>query len=364
LTSVLDAFVIKPSSYISGLCYSVFRVEPYSSCGFGCLYCYARWYRSGGGVEPQWRVVAAWRRLARAVARLPASFFFRLATLSEPFQGAERLYYASLDVLRTALRLRVPLVVNTKSLLVTMEPWVGVLEALAGMGLVVVQVSIGFPDKYSVVVEPGAPPASSRLRVVEELSRRGIPVVVRVQPLVPGLEEEQVGLAEEAVVRGAVGVIGESLRCTRSDLGLLRRLLPLDESVEWVDYQLGRAPGREGLLHPAREWRRWIHGELRGVVESYGAVYTACKEGVAPPPGVDCCQASIHLRVPVALRPTLYELARLGVDDPIEACRRLGAPYTCSIHHRGLFRRWLRMHEGMLRRLAGRSGAARRLLLL
>ncbi|KSW12127.1 hypothetical protein CF15_05000 [Pyrodictium occultum] len=36
---------IKPSSYISSLCYSVFRLEPFTGCVFDCLYCYARWYR-------------------------------------------------------------------------------------------------------------------------------------------------------------------------------------------------------------------------------------------------------------------------------------------------------------------------------
>ncbi|HID41649.1 MAG TPA: radical SAM protein, partial [Pyrodictium sp.] len=33
---------IKPSSYISSLCYSVLRLEPFTGCSFGCTYCYAR----------------------------------------------------------------------------------------------------------------------------------------------------------------------------------------------------------------------------------------------------------------------------------------------------------------------------------
>lgn len=359
-----EVFVIRPSSYISGLCYSVLRLEPYSACSFGCIYCYARWYRRRSPGLLVRESLKLWPRVARAASGMYPRPFFRLATLSDPLQHAERGAAASLYMLSVASRMGVPIILNTKSTMLVEDPWVSVVKDMASRGLLLVQVSVSVTDKYSAVLEPGAPPTSSRLQAIERLAGLGVPVVARIQPLIPGLEEEHLAVAEDALAAGASGLIGESLRATSEDLQRISRITPLETAEElWEPYQLHAAPGRQGLLHPARRWRLAIHEELGALARSYGAAYTACKEGLPPPPGTDCCQASIHLSTPVMLRPTLYELVSTGASTPEEVCRRLGGQYVCSYTLRGVFRRWLRLHEARLRRLAASRQHVEALLL-
>ena len=317
-------FAIKPSSYISGLCYSVLRLEPFGGCGYSCVYCYARWYRWGDLARPQWRVVRLWERVARRLSRLDGKPFFRLATLSDPLQPAETVSAASLEMLRTASRYGVPVVVNTKSDLVARSPWLDVLASLADRGLLLVQLSIGFGDRTASLLEPRAPPPARRLEALETLAEHSIPAVVRVQPLVPGLEEEQLAVAREALERGALGVIGESIRETRMGFKTLSRLLgySVEEAAGGLEpYQLVEVEGREPLYHPSTAWRTRIHEALARLAQGYGRPYAACKDGVEPGyvPGRDCCLTWIAMPGRL-LRPTLHEYLYLS--------REAGRPLT------------------------------------
>ena len=385
-------YSIKPSSYVSGLCYSVLRAEPWSRCGFGCLYCYARWYRGPHGVpeaKPWWRRL--WRRLAREAGGVWPRPWFRFSTLSEPLQPEDgEPPGLVLWALREAMRRGVGAVLNTRSGLAAHPAVLGLLQGLADRGLVVVQVSLSAPG-VERLLEPGAPSVAERLGVVEALVEHGVPVAVRLQPLIPGLEEKLLWAGEEALRRGAFGLIAESLRETRGGLERLYRLLGLDpwSLTRWEPYELTRLPGREGLLGPGAGWRRRMHAALRVLASRYGARYAPCKDGAlvldAWPgwrPGLwgDCClyswgsgAARRGAGLPL-LRPTLHEylwltLSRGEAPDWrgfTEWCvDRLGGwGYVCGEGLDGLprwLRRPLRVHENMLRRLV-ESGRWRMLL--
>jgi len=379
-------YAIKPSSYVSGLCYSVLRGEPWTRCGLGCVYCYARWYRGPHGepgAKPWWR--GLWRRLAREAGRAWPRPWFRFSTLSEPVQprpGAREPAGLTVWALRLAERHGVGVVLNTRSGLVAHPSLLGVLQGLAERGLVVVQVSLS-PPGAAAVLEPGAPPVWERLEAVEALAEQGVPVAVRLQPWIPGLDEALYEVAVEALERGAGGLIAEPLRETRLGLQRLYRLLgaePRPGLEAWEPYELGRLPGREGLLHPPRWWRRRLHQALRHLAARYGAAYASCKDGwlaenAWPPWGPgwgDCClytrlsRGRLRGALPL-LRPTLHELAhyaaRAGdtswegfVGYCVERLSPLG--YRCGPLLEELppwLRRPLRVHEAMLRRLWGQK---------
>lgn len=110
---------INPSKIISTLCYSIFRLEPYTSCSFSCSYCYARWYREERlGVNR--KVVGIFSKVARKLDRRIA---FRLATLSDPLQDLEEKAKLSLKLMRIAEENEVPIVLNTKSDRISKNPW-------------------------------------------------------------------------------------------------------------------------------------------------------------------------------------------------------------------------------------------------
>jgi DNA repair photolyase len=332
-------FGIKPSSFISSLCYSVFRLEPFTTCSYGCVYCYARWYRGPHGRPAvKWETVKLFEKLASKLPENLPKPMFRLATLSDPFQHFNgRVPGAVKALLRSALRLEVPLIVNTKGPLRDPE-LIPLLQSLADHGLILVQVTVAFSDEVALRLEPGAPLPSERFEIVEALAEHGVPVVVRVQPLIPGLEEEHLWAAEEALERGALGLIGEPLRETREGLETLYNLLNLNwKAYRWEGYQLGIEEGREPLLHPHREWRMWMHSSLEAIASKHGRPYAPCKDMLLTNtrwyrPGRTCCLEWLALHEPPLLRPTLHEYAYLGMPKtpPEELCEILGWPYTCT----------------------------------
>ena len=320
-------FVIKPSNYISPLCYSIFRLEPFDTCSFGCIYCYAQWYRGPHKPrpKPKWYVVKEFERIAKRMRVKP---YFRLATLSEPFQDN---YDITLELIRIAKKYKVPLIINTKSDKVSDTDVIYELASLAAESLVLVQISVS-SLKYDKVLEPFAPSARSRLSAVETLSSMNIPTIVRVQPLIPGLEEDHYEVAELALRAGAQGLIGESIRLTKPLLEALYSALGIDMRFEWEPYQLREVEGKEPLLHPKAEWREKVHRALSAIASTYNKPYADCKEtctfyGLRK----DCCLSWIAMNAP--LRPTLREYLNVGLD-----CEN----YLCDLD--GPLGRALRMH--------------------
>ena len=105
--------VINMSNISSSYCYSLIRVEPYTSCSYGCVYCYARWYRENGKPKPYFKVLNQFKSLAKKIKLaglkpIPA----RLSTFSDPFQPDEARFKLSLKILRLALKYQYPVVVN------------------------------------------------------------------------------------------------------------------------------------------------------------------------------------------------------------------------------------------------------------
>ena len=317
----LEWFVIAPSSRIAGLCHSVVRGEPYNTCSLACSYCYARWYRGPHGEpRPIHAVLDLVRGLARASQALPGAVPVRVATLSDPFQPAEARYRVTLRLLRLAARLRVPVVLNTR-LPPPGPEWWDAIEELAGMGLLLLQVTVtGHDEDWGLLsrLEPGSPPPGERLAFAGEAADRGVPVAVRVQPLIPGLGDvDPRGMAREAARAGARLLIIEFLRVEREALPHYARLLggrsPV-YSVEWEDY----APLNieTGIVHPPLDYRLRVAREYSEAAAAAGLAFQTCKEGLFHlhhPQGVDCCGFAL-LGTATVRRPHLGDLYRLAVE--------------------------------------------------
>ncbi len=274
-------FGIKPSRVISSYCYSVFRLEPYIGCRYDCIYCYARWYRLVEPLASIDKLLLYWEKVARRLSQtsLPKPYF-RLSTLTEPFQeGVEDKIFASYKMLEIAYRYRIPVVINTKSTLFLRDPWISLINKLADEKLVLVQVSIGLRDDgLAKLLEPGAPPPTSRLEAIDKLYEQGIPVVLRLQPLIPGLEDEHFRVLREALST-VKGVIIESLRLPWNILVKLYDLLSsmisigFDPSI-WTKYTVEA----RDLYTPIKEWKSRMYSMVKEETGRAGIPLTTCKD--------------------------------------------------------------------------------------
>jgi DNA repair photolyase len=167
-------------------------VNPYTGCAFGCHYCYAsfagrfvgepigNWgnyvYAKVNAVPLFEAELARLRRTGRAPSIL-------LSSVTDAYQGAEKMYRLTRGILEVLAREPYPGVISvlTKSPLVLRD--VDLLAAIprANVGMTVTTTD----DRLSRFLELRAPLASRRLAALAALNARGIETYAFVGPLLP-----------------------------------------------------------------------------------------------------------------------------------------------------------------------------------
>lgn len=197
-----------------------FSLNPYRGCAHGCAYCYARPSHErlgfGSGSDFERRIVVKPRAAELLRARFEQrSWKGELLVLSgntDCYQPIEARLGLTRDCLAVCAEYRNPVHIITKSSLVVRD--LDLLSELARVASVGVSVSIPFWDeKTARAIEPYAPSPKRRVRVIRELSQAGIPVVVHVAPLIPGLSDaDLIPILEASRDAGAVAAISIDLR--------------------------------------------------------------------------------------------------------------------------------------------------------
>jgi len=308
----LGLFVVNPSIRVSPYCYSIFRVESYSSCEYECVYCFGRWYRKGEQGERWHDVLWSFKRLLRLLKNANLkSIPFRLSTLVDPFQPREEKLRISMKIMKLCLKYDVPLIINTKSTMLLSSEYLAILRCLNAEGLVIAQISISTASRgLAQSLEPKAPAPEARFDVARKLSEEGIPVVIRFQPFIPGISDHEIeGIIEKAYSSGVKHVIVESLRDEAERLGFYRGLA-YDQTIyehmnEWEPYSSAEEPR---VLRPSEQWRRSVYLRVKKFCDKYGIKFATCKEGLYDyHTADDCCGMYMLNGEKYVLRPTLFE---------------------------------------------------------
>jgi DNA repair photolyase len=188
-----------------------YSINPYRGCEHGCIYCYARpsheYLGFSAGLDFETRILVK----ERAPELLSEAFqkhtwepqIVALSGNTDPYQPLERRLELTRRCLNVFLKHRNPVAIITKNHLVTRDK--DVLEEMASMNLVRVMLSITTLRPELVgVMEPRTSRPERRLRAIEELTSRGVPVAVNVAPVIPGLtDEEMPAILKAAAEHGA-----------------------------------------------------------------------------------------------------------------------------------------------------------------
>jgi DNA repair photolyase len=179
-----------------GMAYSL---NPYQGCEHGCTYCYAR------NVHEYWGFSAGLDFERKIIVKKEAPELFKkflerkgwdAATISlsgntDCYQPAERQFKITRQLLEIALAYKQPIAMITKNALILRD--IDILQEMAKLNLCMVYVSINsLNEKLRLKMEPRTTTARQRLKVVEELSKAGIPMGVMVAPMVPGLNDHEI----------------------------------------------------------------------------------------------------------------------------------------------------------------------------
>jgi DNA repair photolyase len=179
-------------------CPSKLTFNPYTGCDHGCLYCYASSY------IPRFRECRPKKnlipRLKREAARLNGELV-SVSNSSDPYPRLEAETGLTRKCLQILAESRCRLQIVTKSDLVTRD-----IDILQDVPCVVSVTVLTADDGLSRKLEPGAPVSSRRLKAIETLAKAGIPTTVRIDPVIPFLNDDLSELMEAVADLGALHV--------------------------------------------------------------------------------------------------------------------------------------------------------------
>jgi DNA repair photolyase len=174
-------------------------INPYRGCEHGCVYCYARPTHAYMGLSPgldfesklfvKPNAAALLREELTATNYQPATI--ALGANTDPYQPIERDYRITRQVIEVLQEFNHPFGIVTKSASVLRD--LDVLQPMAAKGLVKVAISLTTLDSdLARRMEPRASTPMKRLSALEILSKAGIPTVVMMGPIIPGLNDAEI----------------------------------------------------------------------------------------------------------------------------------------------------------------------------
>lgn len=186
-------------------------LNPYRGCSHGCSYCYARptheYLGFSAGLDFETKILVKQNAATLLRAELMKPRWkprpIAISGVTDAYQPAERRLRVTRACLEVLAEFRNPVVIVTKSHLVTRD--VDLLGDLATHGAAKVNLSVTTLDpELARTMEPRAAAPHRRLDAIRRLSDGGVSTGVIVGPVIPGLTDHELpGILEAAAAAGA-----------------------------------------------------------------------------------------------------------------------------------------------------------------
>ncbi len=169
--------------------------------------------------------------------------------MSDPFQPAEKHYQVSLKVLEYLCKIEYPIVISTKSTLVSDPLYLKVLQSNPN---IVVQFSFSsLRDEVSMLVEPYSTNPSELQRTIETLSKNNIRTAIRWQPYIVGVSESVPEFVKGVSSLGAFHIGFEHLKMpVEKNAHLWKKVNEYKDIQIYKDKAKTKIDGREIVLKP------------------------------------------------------------------------------------------------------------------
>ncbi len=195
-----------------GLMYSM---NPYQGCEHGCIYCYARnsheYWGLGAGLDFETKIMI--KRNAASLLeehlRKPQweANTIMLSGNTDCYQPIESKEQITRRILEVFWKYKHPVGVITKNALIQRDS--DILQDLASKQLTSVLISItSLQEEVRRLLEPRTASVKQKLKTIEVLRSKNVPVQLMLGPVIPGLNDHEIfSIAEAAANHGAQGMV-------------------------------------------------------------------------------------------------------------------------------------------------------------
>jgi DNA repair photolyase len=267
-------------------CRPKYSLAPYTGCDHRCLYCYITTY------IPQpfnCRVKSNFlnllpRDLDKADRNIPIS----IANSSDPYPTLEKKQKITRETLKILLEYNFKVLLVTKS-----DIFLRDLDILSS-GAFALTITINtIDDSIASKLEPGAPLPSRRILAIEKLISKSIPFMVRVDPMMPGLNDDVELLLKTLSEVGVKYITTSTYKARHDSLKRLIKTFPALSSSLKTNYQAsGEFVNRSWYL--PLKLREEVMRKVSISAKKYNLQINMCREGVSLPRDAPSCDGQ-HL---------------------------------------------------------------------
>jgi len=255
-------------------CPPKYSLSPYTGCSHRCAYCYITSYIPNAfDCRPKDNLL---KRLGREIRRLDRKMPIAIASSSDPYIPMEISANLTRETLRLLTQNGFKVLLVTKSNLVTRDIDI-IKQARCSVSMTITTLQI----EIAKLLEPSAPSPDKRLEAIKMLVEANIPCSIRIDPIIPGINDD-LGqletLIEEVARAGAKHIVASSYKAKADNFKRIISAFPhLRDHLERIYWAEGEAKGR--ARYAPYSFRRPLLQELKRIIESHGLTFATCREG-------------------------------------------------------------------------------------
>jgi len=248
---------------------------PYTGCSHGCLYCYITSYIPRGFHTRLKKNILS--RLSKEVKKFDGKYI-SISNSSDPYPPEENKNKIMPEILKILKAHEIKVLLITKSDLVARDK-----DILRNMTTMVSISLTTFDERTTNMIEPCAPSPKKRLEALKKLSSVDIPCSLRLDPLIPGVNDEHINDIIEKTSPYIKHVVTSTVKPRGDGMNRLRRALPdimnnLSFQRKGTSYYLP-APLRYKLLTKVKDACETMDLTFAACREGFGNIHTAPCDG-------------------------------------------------------------------------------------
>lgn len=251
-------------------CPSKLTFNPYTGCDHRCLYCYASSYIPRfSECRPKKNLIS---RLQREAKRLNGELV-SISNSSDPYPRLDKKMGLTRKCLEILSQSHCKLQLVTKSDIVIRD-----IDILQKSPCAISITILTLDDKLSSQLEPGAPVSSKRLETIETLVKAEIPTTVRIDPIIPFLNDDLTSLVKTISKLGALHLTCSTYKVKTDNWKRFSESFPeIAEKLKPLYFSMGKMIGRS--LYLPEKLRFGLIKKTRDLAREYNLKFGCCREG-------------------------------------------------------------------------------------
>ena len=245
-------------------CPEKYSFSPYTGCSHACVYCYISSYIPNPFHARLKKDL--FKRLKKEIKRIDKKIYISMSNSSDPYTPEEKELRATRKCLKIFKENEIRLLIITKSDIVVRD-----IDLIADMHASVSITLTSLDDKKIASVEPRAPPPSKRLEAMEELHIHDIPCSVRLDPIIPTINDDELEDIVKETARYCSHVVTSTIKPRRDSLKRLAAIVPYfkDAKLEKI--------GNSFYLPSSLRFS--FLSRVEKAAKQYGMSFATCREG-------------------------------------------------------------------------------------